>query len=120
MARGEFKIAKQIGPKGYFGKVVLHVEPGEDGQIEVDFDEERAIKWKSGVRFGIDYVLDHLPEASLPNGLKIHLELIDGIVVDTTTTLIAYVTAIALIRALGSESTETPLFDDSVGAVVFP
>ena len=39
MARGEFRIAKQAGPRGYFGRVSLDVEPVEaSGVVQVDFD----------------------------------------------------------------------------------
>ena len=31
MARGEFRIAKQLGVRGYFGRVSLDVEPAESG-----------------------------------------------------------------------------------------
>jgi hypothetical protein len=123
MARGEFKIAKQAGPRGYFGRVTLDVEPaGKTGALVVDFDDDNAGRWQTGARFGIDYVLEHVPKRTyFPQGLKIHVGCIEGHEVDTDNTLIAYVTANALLEALGiAEPRKRPNLDEEKGLVVFP
>ncbi|MGO9923692.1 MAG: hypothetical protein ACLQIB_54435 [Isosphaeraceae bacterium] len=122
MARGEFKIAKQSGPRGYFGRVSLDVEPGEGSGPEVVFDRTCAPRWQSGVRFGIEYVFEHIPKRKdFPRGMRVHVDCIEGHEVDTSNTLIAYVTANALFQALGiDEPKKRPSLDEDRGLVVFP
>ena len=122
MARGEFKIASQSGLRGYFGKVSLDIEPTEiDGAVTVDFDDQHARSWLNGVRFGIDYVLEHIPKRKyFPKGVRIHVNCIEGHEVDTTNALIAYVTANALLSALNIEPKNRPNLDEVRGLVVFP
>ncbi len=122
MSRGEFAIAKQAGPKGYFGKVALEVEPTEnDGAITVDFDEQRARLWQQGARFGIEYVLEHIPRRKyFPKGGRVHVDCIEGHEVDTNNVLIAYLTANALFEALGIKPTKRPNLDEVGGLFVFP
>ncbi|HEX4143929.1 MAG TPA: hypothetical protein VHY91_10375 [Pirellulales bacterium] len=122
MKCGEFKVAKQIGPRGYFGKVRLEVdEVTENGNVVVEFDDHQASRWRTGARFGIDYVLDHLSKRAIfPNGIRVHVGSIEGHEVDTDNTVIAYVTAIALLSALGVEPRKRPDFDENKGAFIFP
>ena len=121
MGTGECKIAKQLGRKGYFGRVVLEAQPNDNGQITVEFDKERAGRWQSGARFGIDYVLEHVSQRNLfPGGLNVRVTAIDGHEVDTTTSLIAYITARAMFQALGVEPAgEAPTVDFEKGLVEF-
>jgi hypothetical protein len=122
MARGEFKLAAQSGDKAYYGIVALDVEPDQqDGRVQIDFDAKRAANWQIGARFGIEYVLEHLPRKKLfPQGLKIRVDRIQGHEVDTTSTVIAYTAAIALLRALGLENSLKPDLDPEKGWFVFP
>jgi len=124
MKHGEYRLAKQQGKWGYFGEVALQVETnGGSGAIEVDFDANQAQEWQAGARFGIDYVLEHLPIRKLfPQGARIHVESINGHLVDTTNTVIAYAAANALLRALEIEMPEAkkPNFDAEKGLFVFP
>jgi hypothetical protein len=122
MARGDFKIAKQVGQRGFFGRVSLDVEPAEGGHsVQIDFDE-RASRWQNGVRFAVDYVFEHSPaRKSFPHGVRIHVSCIEGHEVDTDTSLIAYVTANALLQALGiDDPKKKPHLDEDRGLVVFP
>lgn len=122
MARGEFRLATQSGPKGYFGKVSLDIEPTEiDGDVVIDFDDQRARSWQSGVRFGIEYALEHIPKRKyFPKGLRVHVNSIEGHEVDTTNVVIAYVTANALFEALNVAPKHRPNLDPDQGLVVFP
>jgi len=122
MPRGESTIAKQSGLKGYFGKVTLQVEPTEgDGAVTVDFDERRARSWQQGARFGIEYVLEHIPKRKyFPTGGRVHVDCIEGHEVDTNNVLIAYLTANALFEALGFEPTKRPSLDEAAGVFEFP
>ena len=123
MAHGEFKVAKQAGARGYFGRVSLDAElDSGSGAIQVEFDRDRANRWQSGARFGIDYVLEHIPKQKyFPNGIRVHVACIEGHEVDTDSSLIAYVTAIALFQALGIVNPKKrPDLIEETGFVVFP
>lgn len=121
MGTGECKIAKQLGRKGYFGRVVLDVQPNDDGQITIEFDSDRAGRWQSGARFGIDYAIEHVSQRNLfPGGLNVRVATIEGHEVHTTTSLIAYIAARAMFQALGVEpASEAPTVDFEKGLVEF-
>ena len=123
MARGEFRIAKQLGVRGYFGRVSLDVEPAESGgDVQIDFDRSCSTRWQRGARFGIAYVFEHIPKRTyFPKGARVHVDCIEGHEVDTDNSLIAYVTANAVFQALGiSEPKKRPNLDEEHGLVVFP
>jgi hypothetical protein len=123
MRSGEFKIAKQAGQRGFFGRVSLDVEDLESSnEVQVDFHDTCADRWRSGARFGIDYVFEHIPKRKyFPRGVRVHVGCIEGHEVDTDNALIAYVTAIALFQALGiAEPKKRPKLDEEQGLVVFP
>jgi hypothetical protein len=124
MKHGEYTLATQLGKRGFFGKVVLSVDAnGGTGTIRVDFDPERAAEWQIGAHFGIDYILERIPQRKLfPKGATIHVESIQGHTVDTTNLVIAYAAANALLHALDLEASETkkPDFDKEHGLFVFP
>jgi hypothetical protein len=126
MKRGEYKLADQVGEKGYFGKVALEIEMDDgSGAVSIDFDAANARDWQTGARFGIDYVLEHIPKKKLfPKGARIHVDSIQGHAVDTTSAVIAFAAANALLRALGLDAvpskTKRPNFDREKGLFVFP
>ncbi len=124
MAHGEFKIATQSGSKGYFGRVTLDVEPtARNGMVDVQFDSAHAERWQNGARFGVEYILDHIPKRRVfPQGGVVRIHCIEGHEVDTSSVLIAFVTARALSQALqelGIQATKQPDFDAATGEVVF-
>ncbi len=100
----------------------MDVEPGESSGPEVIFDRGCAAGWQSGVRFGIDYVFEHISKRKFfPKGMRVHVDCIEGHEVDTNNALIAYVTANALFQALGiAEPKKRPSLDEDRGLVVFP
>ena len=123
MQRGEFRIAKQSGSRGYFGRVALDVELDEtSGGVQVSFDNTRANRWQNGARFGIEYALEHIPKRKyFPKGATVHVGCIEGHEVDTDNALIAYLAANALFQALGiDEPRKRPNLDEAQGFVVFP
>jgi hypothetical protein len=122
MSIGEFKLVKQIGPKGFFGKVVLEVEPADnDGAVAVEFDPNNANRWTTGAEFGIDYVLEHIAKRNIfPKGGRIRVSRIDWHEVDTNSVVIAYVAAHALLRALEVNPPKQPGFDEATGSFFFP
>jgi hypothetical protein len=122
MGRGEDRLATQVGPKGYFGKVTVEAEPTESGgAVTVDFDSSISEKWKSGASFGIEYVLEHISTRTLfPNGGRVRVVSIGGHPVDTNNVVIAFVAANALYKALGVQPTKKPEFDKDTGTFTFP
>jgi hypothetical protein len=113
MTRGEYTLAAQVGSKGYYGKVALEIEPEEpSGTVTVEFDEAGVQKWRSGARFGIDYVLEHIPSKKVfPKGARITVHAIQGHEVDTNNVVIAFATANALLSALDIPFPRKPEMD---------
>ncbi len=124
MIAGDFELREQVGPKGYFGRVVLEAEPQENGDdFCIEFDARHAGRWQSGANFGIEYVLEHIPKRKLfPNGLRILVTAIEGHEVDTTNSVIALVAANALMNALRETVTlKKRLSLDAIGGLIaFP
>ena len=122
MGHGEHKLATQVGPKGYFGKVTVEAEAlDRGGAVTVDFDASISEEWKSGASFGIGYVLEHINTRTVfPNGGRVRILSIGGHPVDTNSVVIAFVAANALYKALGIEPTKKPEFDKNTGTFTFP
>lgn len=122
MGRGEDKLAVQVGPKGYFGKVTVEAEQVDgDGEVSVAFASSISERWKSGAAFGIEYVLEHITTRTLfPTGGRVRVLDIAGHPVDTNNVVIAFVAAQALYKALGVQPVKKPEFDKNTGAFTFP
>ena len=122
MGRGEDKLATQIGPRGFFGKVTVEAETIDgDGDVVVDFDPSISDEWKCGASFGIEYVLEHVTTRTLfPKGGRVRVLSIGGHAVDTNNVVIAFVAANALYKALGVQPTKKPEFDKIAGTFTFP
>jgi hypothetical protein len=122
MGHGEFKLVKQIGPRGFFGGVALNVEPCDnDGEVSIEFDEQCPREWRAGATFGVEYVLENIARHKLfPSGVRVHVNVIKGHAVDTTNVVIAYVSAMALISAIGIEPYKRPDFNQETGSFIFP
>ena len=85
MGTGEFKLAKQVGRKGFYAHVVLSAERNDNGEVVVEFDEKLGNEWRSGARFGVDYALEHVPRETIyPDGLIVRVQMVHGMVCDTT------------------------------------
>ena len=122
MGRGEDKLAVQVGPKGYFGQVTLEAEPVDsDGEVNVDFAPTISKRWQSGASFGIQYVLEHIAKREMfPKGGRVRVLNIGWHPVDTNNTVIAFVAAHALSKALGIQPAKLPVFDKDTGVFSFP
>ncbi len=121
MAKGDFKIAEQIGARAYYGQVALEADASDSGEVTIDFAQPSATRWQSGATFGIDYVLEHIPTRKIfPHGGRIRVTNIEGHEVDTNNVVIAYVAAHALLNALGLDPAKKPDFDGSSGMFLFP
>ena len=96
-------------------------ERNDNGEVVVEFDEKLGNEWRSGARFGIDYALEHVPRETIyPDGLIVRVQMVHGMVCDTTDLLVAYAAARAVFQALGIEQTNaTPQFDPERGVVEF-
>lgn len=119
---GKHRLARQSGKWGYFGEVAVDIDrDGSGGAVEITFDPVHALQWQIGARFGIEYVLEQVSQRELfPNGGKIHVSRIVGHLVDTNNVVIAYVTALAVVDALGIEARKVPELVADQGLVIFP
>src|SRR5689334_4819750 len=62
---GTFELAEQRGNKGYYGKVLIEVEPDPTLKgCEISFDEPNAgnAEWRDAAKFGIEYAYAHIPK----------------------------------------------------------
>ena len=49
MTRADDELVKQIGDKGYFGRITVEPEPlGTDGEITVEFEPSVPKRWQPG------------------------------------------------------------------------
>ena len=120
MGTGECKVAKQSGQKGYFGRVVSTPSQRTTARSPSNSTNIAPIVGSRG-SIGIDYALEHISRRAVyPKGLRIRVTAIEGHDVDTTTSLIAYITAHAMFQALGvEEAGKKPSVDFEKGLVEF-
>jgi hypothetical protein len=121
MKNGEFVLAKQLGSKGYYGRIRLAVEPTISRMLTVDFQAGTEQQWRSGAEFGIVYgwELYHRGHPAV-GGLQVRVLEIHSQPVDTTNLVIAFVAANALWNALEWLPTRLPTFDLKNGIFSFP
>jgi hypothetical protein len=120
---GVFELAEQRGRKGYFGKVLVEVEPDDDLKgFEITFDEKHARnqEWRDAAKFGIEYAYTNIPKKQfLSKGHRIRVQSIQGHSVDTNSLIVAYAVVCALLRAFGRSESELVSFDPESGKIVF-
>jgi hypothetical protein len=120
---GTFELKEQRGNKGYYGKVLIEVEP--DNSIkgpEISFDERNAKnkEWREAARFGIQYAYTHIARRDFTaSGHRIRVQRIQGHPFDTNSLIVAYVAACALFRAFGKRESELVTFDPESGRIAF-
>ena len=123
--KGEHKLKKQVGDRGYYAVVRVDIEPIVSGPKivfmgkalsqmygryepnaivdEADLDAEgRAVKW------GIEYALQHIPEDCEISDIRVIVEEIMSMVVDTTPGALAFAACYATWDALGIEGQMKP------------
>jgi hypothetical protein len=120
MKHGEHALFKQVGGKGYYGKVGLTVELLDRPGLIIDFAPACTADWSVGVQFGIVYGWELFgrayPEAK---GLSVEVVEIEGKPVDTTNLVMAFVTASALWNALDWSPPKPPVLDAKTGCFTF-
>ncbi|OQP57071.1 hypothetical protein A3860_10920 [Niastella vici] len=117
MKTGIYKIAEQIGNYGFYGEIEIEVEITSRYQkVELEFDDELE-RWQSGVLFGATYFLEHCMSRI---GLNIRVKEIKYNELDTSNTIVAYLTFKALVSATNLELKSDILFDKEFKAFVFP
>jgi hypothetical protein len=120
---GLFEIKEQRGEKGYYGKVLLEVEPDDTRKgCEITFDEAKAKnrEWQDAARFGIGYAYSQIPRRELlANGHRVQVRLLQGHPFDTDSLIIAYAAVRALLNAFGKNEPDLVSFDAEAGRIVF-
>lgn len=94
MKTAHFKIAEQINNFGFYGEVEIEFRLTNNKELGLILDE-RFERWHSGIFFGATYFLEHCMEQV---GLIINVKNIEFNEVDTTSTIIAYLTYHALLK----------------------
>jgi hypothetical protein len=120
---GTFELAEQRGNKGYYGKVLIQVEPDPTLRgCEISFDEPNAgnAEWRDAAKFGIEYAYAHIPKKERASeGHRIRVQTIRGHPFDTNGLIIAYAAVCALLRAFGKSEAGLVSLDPDAGTVVF-
>jgi hypothetical protein len=120
---GSFELAEQRDKTGYYGKVLIEVDPDDTRRgCEITFDEGRIQnqEWRDAARFGIEYAYAHIPKKALTaKGHRIRVQKIQGHSIDTNGLIIAYAAVCALLRAFGRSESELVSLDLEKGQVVF-
>ena len=115
--RGVFKIAEQIDNHGFYGEIELDCTLTSDvWKLKLDLDDLYE-RWRPGILFAGMYFIEHSTETI---GLNIKVIKIRSNEVDTTNTVIAYLTLSALLFATGAVLTRNVFFDKAVKSFVFP
>jgi hypothetical protein len=120
---GIFELKEQSGAKGYYGKVLVEVEPDDTKKgCEIIFSETKANnkEWQDAARFGIEYAYSHIPKRELQSkGHKILVRLLQGHPFDTDSLIIAYAAVRALLNAFGKNEPDLVTFDVEGGRIIF-
>ncbi len=119
MHNGHHRLAHQRSERGYFADVSLavKVEPGPPG-LNVLFDDDAGLLWRTGASFGIAYALEKAPQRQ--QRVTVRVKRLHGMIVDTTEILVAYASAFAVWDALGVTPARLPAIDIDTGTVSFP
>jgi len=117
MQKGYSKIAEQVGRYGIYGEIELTCDFSENyREIDIVLPNELE-QWRTGVLFGAAYFWDH---TALKGGLIVHVKSISSNPVDTNTTVIAFLTTLALVKASEINMRSTPFFDKHSITFCFP
>lgn len=117
MKNGSFKFMKQIDGYGLYAEINLECETtGTQNEFKITFEEELG-QWKAAIVSGCTYFLEHCQDCK---GLQVNIKRMKWRPVDTTSTVVAYVTVNALKEALGIALTREPKFDENLKSFIFP
>jgi hypothetical protein len=117
MKTGIYRLAEQIGNYGFYGEIEIECSITDKYQeLELNLDSEFE-RWRSSVLFGATYFLEHSMERV---GLKVKVKNIKYHEVDTTSTILAYLTFKALLDATNLNLKSDVSFDKELKSFVFP
>jgi hypothetical protein len=120
---GLFELAEQRGDKGYYGKVLVEVEPDDSLKgCEITFCEPQAknVEWQNAARFGIEYAYSRIPRKEFHSkGHRIQVRRIQGHPFDTDSLIIAYAAVRSLLNAFGRSGPDLVSFDVETGRIIF-
>jgi hypothetical protein len=117
MKRAFYKIGEQIDNYGFYGELEFeYIITSDFGELEVNIDDIYK-RWRPAILFGAMYFIEHYTENI---GLVINVKNIDYNDVDTTSTVIAYLTVNALLTATGWALSRDIVFDRDKKSFIFP
>ena len=99
---GKYKLDQSQGAPGdkrLFASVELVVSEGSG--LVIDFDSIHGRYWRAGATFGITYAWEKLPNNM--RGMVVQVNMIKGVVVDTTEMAVAFASFRAMANAFGVE-----------------
>lgn len=118
---GNYELAVQKGNRGYFASVAIRAEidEGEAGLVVEIADDIRS--WRLGAQFGIAYAYEKSLAQSDP-GRRVRVEVtkLQGHVVDTTETAVAFAAAWAFWKAFDVTPSRELTADFDAGLFHFP
>lgn len=110
----EYSLAKQIGKKGFYGKVRLDATLLATPGLVIDLGDE-FYEWKASIELACKYFLERSPSYV---GMKVALIDIEDNPVDTSSVIIVYCVVKALEKAFGF-TTSNVKFDEDFGRFIF-
>lgn len=112
---GRYRLIKQIGGRGFYIDVKVLVQPVQEEQTSIIWDESCAY-WRPSILFAFEYYREHY-RRSLRGGLQVEITSIHSTAVDTTTIVAVYGVIKAIEQAVGYEI-GSPILNKA-GEVVF-
>lgn len=122
MKQAEYRIAIQADGTGLFAKVILSASlTDKQNGLNVVCETKDGKQWLSAVNFGIIYAWEQIFHRRKHfKGLTVKIDEITGTIVDTREIAMAYVSAMALWKALEIYPEELPIFDRTTRTFTFP
>jgi hypothetical protein len=123
MGKGSYKLALQHGQQGYYAHVTLQVEKSNNltSQGWVRFEPSVNQEWQMAAHFGIEYAWEHIRKHfAASESIKVIVQEIHGMEVDTTIMCVAYAAALAVFNACNIEPAQKPILDEGRGIFLFP
>lgn len=121
MKKGNYKLAEQIGNKGYFASIGIEVVKSDDASNIIKYHHFDFEKWSNSIEFGFDCFkqkfLRHYK--SKLEGLTITITELEYQIVDTTPTIMTFVFIKALCEVFDLPKNIHPIFDNETGKFIF-
>ena len=113
--KAEYSIKRQIGGRGFFGRVYLECVPQSISGLILDIDKN-SIEWKPSIEFACSYFLEH---SYNHKGIKVNILEIHDNPVDTSSTIIVFIIIKALESILGKKDISLVEFNEHTGKFIF-